>query len=72
MTVKDDVYKSFNSKTTKELQGIRNTNDRNDYLTVDCKTIEEILDKRKNQDKVLNNTLDKDYLISTKGGRSWK
>lgn len=46
MAIKDDVYKSFKSKTTEELQRIWNENDRNEYSSVAFEAIEEILNGR--------------------------
>jgi len=54
MAMKDDVYKSFNSKTTKELQKIWDENDRNEYSTVAFEVIEEILKKRNDAYKNFN------------------
>ena len=58
MAMKDDVYKSFNSKTTDELQKIWDENDRNEYSVVTFEAIEEILKGRNVHVKSLEKSIE--------------
>lgn len=46
MAIKDEIYRSFDSKSTVELQKIWDENDRNEYSIVAFEAIEDILKKR--------------------------
>ena len=71
MSIKDDVYKKFNSKTTEELLQIYDENDRNKFSEDTYKIIEEILEKRNVFEKIEENPV-YDYEESEFGFWSFK